>query len=159
MGSIPGSGRSPGGGNGNPLQYSSLENPMDRGRWQATVQRVAKSQTWLKWLSMHIHTTCFIVCHFYILFFPIFWPDQVACGILVPQPGIKLTSSALEAQSPNHWTTREVLLFFLIFFSMMFCHRILNIAFPGLYSRTLLSISFIHFLTHYWPETYKRHRR
>ena len=43
--SIPGSGRSPGEGNGNPLQYSCLENPMDRGVWQATVHRVAKSQT------------------------------------------------------------------------------------------------------------------
>ena len=41
--SIPGSGRSPGGGHSNPLQYSSLENPMDRGAWQATVHRVAKS--------------------------------------------------------------------------------------------------------------------
>ena len=50
MGSIPGLGRSPGGGNGNPLQYSCLENPMDgEARW-ATVQRVAKSQTGL---SMH----------------------------------------------------------------------------------------------------------
>ena len=39
-GSIPGSGRCPGVGNGNPLQYSSLENPMDRGAWWATVQRV-----------------------------------------------------------------------------------------------------------------------
>ena len=46
-GSIPGSGRSPGGGNGNPLQYSYLENPMDRGTWWATVQRVVKSQTGL----------------------------------------------------------------------------------------------------------------
>ena len=45
VGSIPGPGRSPGGGHGNPLQYSCLENPMDRGAWQATVQRVAKSQT------------------------------------------------------------------------------------------------------------------
>ena len=43
LGSIPGSGRSPGEGNGNPLQYSCLENPMDRGAWWATVQRVAKS--------------------------------------------------------------------------------------------------------------------
>ena len=42
MGSIPGLGRSPGGGNGNPLQYSCLENPMDRGAWQATVHRIAK---------------------------------------------------------------------------------------------------------------------
>ena len=44
-GSIPGLGRSPGRGHGNPLQYSCLENPMDRGAWRATVHRVAKSQT------------------------------------------------------------------------------------------------------------------
>ena len=44
-GSIPGSGRSPGRGHGHPLQYSCLENPMDRGAWWATVHRVAKSQT------------------------------------------------------------------------------------------------------------------
>ena len=44
-GLIPGLERSPGGGNGNPLQYSCLENPMDRGAWQATVYRVAKSRT------------------------------------------------------------------------------------------------------------------
>ena len=53
-GSIPGSGRFPGGGQGNPLQYSCLENPMDRGAWQAMVQRVAKSQTRLKQLSKHV---------------------------------------------------------------------------------------------------------
>ena len=47
-GSIPGLGRSPGGGNGNPLQCSCLENPMDRGAWQATVHRVSKSPTRLK---------------------------------------------------------------------------------------------------------------
>ena len=52
-GSIPGLGRSPGGGHGNPLQYSCLENPMDRGAWWATVHGVAKIQTWLKQLSMH----------------------------------------------------------------------------------------------------------
>ena len=46
-GSIPGSGRSPGEGNGNPLQYSCLENPMDRGAWWATVHGVPKSRTWL----------------------------------------------------------------------------------------------------------------
>ena len=54
LSSIPGLGRSPGGGHGNPLQYSSLENPMDRGAWRATVHRVAKSQTRLKQLSMHV---------------------------------------------------------------------------------------------------------
>ena len=53
IGSIPGSGRSPRGGPGNPLQYSCLENPRDRGTWQATVPRVTQSQTRLKCLSAH----------------------------------------------------------------------------------------------------------
>ena len=52
-GSIPGSEISPGGRHGNPLQYSCLENPMDRGAWRATVHGVAKSQTRLKRLSTH----------------------------------------------------------------------------------------------------------
>ena len=47
LGSFPELGRSTGEGNGNPLQYSCLENPMDRGAWQATVHGVAKSRTWL----------------------------------------------------------------------------------------------------------------
>ena len=58
MGSVPGLGRSPGEGNGYPLQYSWLENSMDRGAWRATVHGVSKSWTWLsdqhwltKWLS------------------------------------------------------------------------------------------------------------
>ena len=50
---IPGSGRSPGGGHGNPLQYSCLENPTDRGVWWATAYRVEKSQTWLNQLCTH----------------------------------------------------------------------------------------------------------
>ena len=66
VGSIPGSGRSPGGGRGNPLHCSCLENPMDRGVWRATVHKVAKSQTLcfsqthhqsgqaLKWLSTSV---------------------------------------------------------------------------------------------------------
>ena len=45
LGSIPGLGRSPGEGNGNPLQYSCLENPIDRGAWWTTVHRIAKSRT------------------------------------------------------------------------------------------------------------------
>ena len=53
VGLIPGSGRSLGGGHGNPLQYSFLENPMDRGAWRATVHGIAKRQTQLKRLSMH----------------------------------------------------------------------------------------------------------
>ena len=50
---IPGLGRSPGGGHGNPLQYSCLENSIDRGAWQATVHDSAKSQIQL---SAHAHT-------------------------------------------------------------------------------------------------------
>ena len=57
---IPGWGRSLGGGRSNPLQYSSLENPMDRGAWQAMVHGVTKCWTRLKQLStQHVH---FIVC-------------------------------------------------------------------------------------------------
>ena len=52
LGSIPGSGGSPGVGNGNPLQDSCLGNPKDRGAWRVTVHGVTKSQTQL---SMHIH--------------------------------------------------------------------------------------------------------
>ena len=55
MGLIPGLGRSPGEGHGNPLQYSCLENPMDRGALQAIVCRVTKSQTQLKHLSMKLY--------------------------------------------------------------------------------------------------------
>ena len=50
---IPGLGRFPGGGHGNPFQYSCLENAMERWAWHATVHRVTRSQTPLKWLSMH----------------------------------------------------------------------------------------------------------
>ena len=53
LGLIPGSGRSPGEGNGNPLQYSCVENPMDGGAWWATVHRVAKSWTWLSNLTFN----------------------------------------------------------------------------------------------------------
>ena len=52
-GLIPELGRSPGEGNDNPLQYSCLENPMDRGAWWAMVHRVTKSLTWWKWLGTH----------------------------------------------------------------------------------------------------------
>ena len=58
-GSTPESGRSPGEGNGNPLQYSCLENPKDRGAWQATVHGVTKSWIQLKSLSMQ---TCSYRC-------------------------------------------------------------------------------------------------
>ena len=53
VGSVPGSGRSPGGGHGNPFQYFCLEKSMDRGAWQVTVHGVAKSRTWLNDLAQH----------------------------------------------------------------------------------------------------------
>ena len=62
-GPILGLGRSPGEGQGTPLQYSCLENPMDRGAWWATVQRVAKSRTWLKCLPLlDCVSNCVSVC-------------------------------------------------------------------------------------------------
>ena len=63
VGSIPGLGRSPGRQHGNPLQYSCLENLMDRGTWRAMAHRVAKSQTWLKWLSVHAHMDRMAACY------------------------------------------------------------------------------------------------
>ena len=65
LGLIPGLGRSPGWGHGYPLQYSCLENSMDRGAWWATLHGVAMSQTRLKQLALHTHIT-FIV-HFIFL--------------------------------------------------------------------------------------------
>ena len=53
---IHGSGRSPEVGNRNQLEYSCLENPMNKGAWEATVHRITKSQTWMKRLSMRVHT-------------------------------------------------------------------------------------------------------
>ena len=62
MGSVPGLGRFPGGGNGNLLQYSCLENPMDKGAWYAIAHRVTKSQTWLK--RPHTHAKLILIINF-----------------------------------------------------------------------------------------------
>ena len=72
LGLIPGPGRSPGGGNGYPLQYSCLENSMDRGTWQAAVHRVAKSWTQLndkhyvsiRFRKKETYTYCGDICSF-----------------------------------------------------------------------------------------------
>ena len=68
VGSTPRSGRSPGREHGDPLQYSCLENPMDRGAWGATVHRVAKSRTQLKQPSIQACTVMFKVLEFYHMF-------------------------------------------------------------------------------------------
>ena len=62
MDSIPGLGRSPGEGHGNPLQYSCLGNPMDRGAWQVTVHGVVKSRT--RW-TMHSHPVFYMTMYFF----------------------------------------------------------------------------------------------
>ena len=74
-GLIPGSGRSPGGRHGNSLQYSCLENPMDRAAWQATVHRVAKSQTCLS----NSHTYTYTHTHTHRL-----WPVSSITGFFSP---------------------------------------------------------------------------
>ena len=68
-GLIPELGRSPGEGNGNPLQYSCLENPMDRGTWRAAVHGISQSQTRLKQLSMHSYMYIFTKIFVYICIF------------------------------------------------------------------------------------------
>ena len=89
-GSIPGLGRSPGEGNGNPLQYSCLENPMDGGAWWAAVYGVSQSQTQLKRLSSSsilkiyfpkpwVHILCFT------LFFPILSVNLFFCLFVLNQ--------------------------------------------------------------------------
>ena len=103
-GSIPRSGRSPGGGHGNPPQYSCLENTMDRGSWRATVPGVAKSRTRLKGLSMHAGIT-------FLKFFGGVWGGGLKTlpatehrllhlGPLGPYP----LSSSFIWQSNNPWT-------------------------------------------------------
>ena len=88
MGSIPGSGRSPGGGNGNSLQDFCLENPMDRGAWRATVHSVAKSRTQLKQLRTHAH----------IALVPAIHQRESAIGIHRPPP----SGTSLAPPIPSH---------------------------------------------------------
>ena len=98
---IPGSGRSPGGRKGYPLQYSCLENPMDRGAWWATVHEVAKSQTRMSnWTCSHTYMI-FKICFF----------GHAAQHVeyQFPDQGFNPCPRTVEAQSPNHWTVSEVL--------------------------------------------------
>ena len=75
MDSIHGIKRSPIGGNGKPLQYSCLENPMDRGAWWAMVHGITKSQTWLKQLSRHI--IIYYYYYYYYYYYSLFITSEI----------------------------------------------------------------------------------
>jgi len=92
VGLIPGSGRSPGGGHGNPLQHSCLGNPMGRGHWQAIIHRVAKSRTRLSnWTA-----TARTQKHLPFTRCPFFPP-------LAPPTGHASSSSILQVKKLRHW--------------------------------------------------------
>ena len=113
MGSIPGSGKSPGGGNGYLLQYSRLENPMDRGAWWSTVHGVAKSWTWV---SDWAHPGWLYTLFFFLIFklYNIVFvlpniemnPPQVyMCSpswTLLPPPSHYHPSGSSQCTSPKH---------------------------------------------------------
>ena len=93
MGSIPGSGRSSGGRHGSTLQYSCLENPMDKGAWQATIHRVTKSQTQMKRLSRHAHTHIYIYSH-------LLKSENKSCHVLL--------GFFIKSQLEYLWTIRKI---------------------------------------------------
>ena len=93
-GSIPGPGRSPGEENGNPLQYSCLENSMERGAWQATVHRAAKNWTQLKQLSMNTPPFDHSWYH---------WPDALSSGSRTISPA--LSDSVHWISDPASWSS------------------------------------------------------
>ena len=90
LGSIPRSGRSPGGGHGNLLQYSCLKNPMDRGAWRVTAHGVTKSRTRLKRLSnaQHVNSP---------------GSDTLSCGVCICRDlGCPLCPPTLPCPTPHH---------------------------------------------------------
>ena len=120
VGSIPGLGRCPGGGgHGNPLQDSCLENPMDRGAWQVTVHRVAKSWTWLSYLAhcwlawgsllgpRLLMVWPFPSAHFYIRMFPN--PSSPWGGELPQCSQVAHPPRLLEMSSTNASSTESVM--------------------------------------------------
>ena len=116
-GLIPDSRRSPGGGHGNPLQYSYLDNPTDRGAWQATVYRVTKSQITLKWLNMHAACTDDLLNHKVIIYlYTEYLYGPILEWIAIPfcressQPRDGTWVSCIAGGFFTVWATKEVLL-------------------------------------------------
>ena len=120
-GSVPGLGRSPGGGNGNPFHDFCQENPMDRRAWQATVHRDAKSQMQLKWLrtasllsvkiSVHLHDLApftgslsqfFLINYFCCTGLPCYIQASSGCHqqelLLVVVPGLLIVVASLAVE-------------------------------------------------------------
>ena len=131
LGSIPGSRRSPGEGNGNPPQCSCLENPMDREAWWATVHGITQSQTWLSNFHMYHRSNIYVYVHFfgigcmYFLTFMTLSPHILLsiCLFLVSPLSLWDLSSPIRDQtqvlgvrvrSPKHWTAREFLVSFFL---------------------------------------------
>ena len=115
VGSIPGSERSPGGGNGNLLQYSRLENPMDRRAWQATVHGVTKRQTWLSTTTTKVTSLqSWLPVQIFLLRFkkPSVHLEEMTLRMPQPQTSCSLTSTIMAPQSDGAvificWLTSE----------------------------------------------------
>ena len=104
---VPGSRRSPGGWSDNSLQYSCLENPMDRGAWWATVHRVAKCWTWLKWLSMVFGNNSInmnTILNFQVQFSSV---QSLSCGRLFVTPWITAHQASLSIT--NSWSSLRLM--------------------------------------------------
>ena len=135
-GSIPGLGRSPGEGNGNPLQYSCLENPINRGAWWATVHGVTKSRIWLSNFTFFLSFFFFrlVTQWCLILFYPMDCSPPGSSVDGIPQakmlewvailfssrsskPRDQLISLALQANFFTIWATREAPTYWLPLFN------------------------------------------
>ena len=106
-GLIPGCGRSPREGNGNPLQSSCLQNPMNRGAWRATVHEVAKSWTRLSDFTFTFHSSCSMNPPFYpvcISYRPVHTSVQRYRSLFIPH----LSSATEEAFSEHSSTMRSL---------------------------------------------------
>ena len=178
MSSVSGPGRSPGEGNGNPLQYSCLGNPMDRGAWSAAVHGVSQSQTWLSdqqeiffimnriylysfkeskgtksfffFLNLQHRINGQWLIFFFSVFF-IFWLQHVACGISISWSWIGTKHSALDAWIIRHWAIREIPIFFSFFFKWMQRHRIMvtiGFYFFFFYKCFRISKAYTHLISH-----------
>ena len=130
---IPGSGRAPGGGNGNPLQHSCLKNSMDRGAWRATVHGGHKDSD----MTEHTHTSNSISHKFEVcclFFFLLFLPHYTACEIFVLQLGI-------EPMCPQNWEYRGL--------NTGLPKKSLNSFWSSLLLENLSIRHFLHNLNHY----------